>query len=167
MMTQADREAAYQRVRRQLGLDTIGSGSHAPPLPPRRRGGRSRGSAPPIESETYAAVRRYEYGEIWGRPGLEPRRRSFISMAAVAAMGHEDQLYRQVDSALNLGITPEEVHEASINVSVYGGISAWDQAMGVANERFTVRGPLSSEGETSVEFKPALDEGDRKAAAQR
>jgi 4-carboxymuconolactone decarboxylase len=71
-------------------------------------------------------------------------------MAAVAAMGHEDQLYRQVNGASNLGITPEEVHEASINVIVYGGISAWDQAMGVTNERFAVRGLLSSEGRRAL-----------------
>jgi 4-carboxymuconolactone decarboxylase len=167
MMTQADREAAYARVRADLGIDTIGSGPGAVPLPPLSGHGRSRRSALPIESEIYAAVKLYEYGEIWGRPGLDLRTRSFISIAAVAAMGHEDQLYRQVNSALNLGITPEEVHEALIHVSVYGGISAWEQAVGVASEVFVARGILSSGGETGVEFKPAMDEGDRKAATQR
>ena len=38
--------------------------------------------------------------------------------------GPEDQLYRQINSALNIGVTPDEVHEALIQVSCYGGVSA-------------------------------------------
>jgi hypothetical protein len=42
MMIQVEREAAYERVRQQLGVDMIGTGPDARPLPPRRgakRGG--------------------------------------------------------------------------------------------------------------------------------
>src|SRR5262245_49979779 len=102
MMTQAERETAYERVRRDLGVDTIGTGADARPLPPRRGREPRRGAALPVESEIYAAVKLYEYGEVWGRPGLDLRTRCFISMAAVAGMGHDDALYRQINSALNV-----------------------------------------------------------------
>ncbi|MDT3445783.1 MULTISPECIES: carboxymuconolactone decarboxylase family protein [unclassified Pseudofrankia] len=167
MMTQAEREMAYERVREQLGLDMMGTGQDAAPLPPRLGREPRRGSALPIESEVYAAVKLYEYGEIWGRPGLDLRTRCFISIAAVAAMGHEDQLYRQINSALNVGMTPEEVHEALIQVSVYGGISAWEQGVGVANEVFVARGILSPGDGVTVELKAPMDHDDRKAAAGR
>ncbi len=167
MMTQAEREAAYERVRRELGVDRIGTGSDARPLPPRVGREPRRGSALPVESGLYAAVRLYEYGEIWGRPGLDLRTRCFISIAAVAAMGHEDQLYRQINSALNIGVTPDEVHEALIQVSCYGGVSAWEQAVGVADEVFVVRGILASGDGVIVELKAPMDHEDRKAAAER
>jgi 4-carboxymuconolactone decarboxylase len=167
MMTQEEREAAYERIRKEIGLDTIGTGPDARPLRPRSGHESQRGSALPIESEIYGAVRLYEYGEVWGRPGLDLRTRSFISMAAVAAMGHEDQLYRQINTALNIGITPDEVHVALLQVSVYGGISAWEQAVGVANELFVVRGILAPGNGVTVELKAPMNQDDRKAASDR
>jgi 4-carboxymuconolactone decarboxylase len=167
MMTQAEREATYERVHQELGIDLVGTGPDARPLPPRHGREPKRGSALPVESEVYAAVKMYEYGEIWGRPGLDLRTRCFISIASVAAMSHEDQLYRQINSALNIGITPEEVHEALIHVSVYGGISAWEQGIGVANELFVARGILSPGEDVTVELKAPMDHNDRKGAAER
>src|SRR5262245_61570678 len=167
MMRQVEREAAYERVRGALGVDRIGTGSDAPPLPPRRGRASRRGASLPIEAEVYAAVKQYEYGEVWGRSGLDLRTRSFISIAVVAAMGHEDELYRQINSGLNLGITPEQIHEALIQVSVYGGISAWQQAVAVADEVFVVRGILPEGDGVTVELKAPMDHDDRKAAAER
>ncbi|HZS15276.1 MAG TPA: carboxymuconolactone decarboxylase family protein [Candidatus Dormibacteraeota bacterium] len=167
MMTQAEREAAYQRVRAELGIDMIGTGPDARPLPPRRGREPRRGAALPIESQIHGAVRFYEYGEVWGRPGLDLRTRCFISIAAVAAMGHEDQLYRQINSALNIGITPDEVHVALLQVSVYGGISAWEQGAGVANELFVVRGVLPPGDGVTVEPTRAMNHDERRAASDR
>ncbi|MFI5047260.1 MAG: carboxymuconolactone decarboxylase family protein, partial [Acidimicrobiia bacterium] len=167
MKTQVEREAEYERVVRELGVDRIGTGTDAPPLPPRSGREPRRGSALPVESEVYAAVKQYEYGEIWSRPGLDVPTRCFISVVTVAAMGHEDQLYRQINTALNVGITPDEIHEALLQVSVYGGISAWEQAAAVADEVFVVRGILAAGDGVTVEVRAPMDHADRKAAAER
>jgi 4-carboxymuconolactone decarboxylase len=167
MMTQAEREAAYDRVRRQLGIETIGTGADARPLPRRRGRAGQRGAVLPIESETHAAVRLYEYGEIWGRPGLDLRTRCFISIAAVAALGHENELYRQINSALNIGITADEIHEALIQIAVYGGISAWEQSTDVANEVFVARGLIAPGDGVGVSLKASMDHEARSAAAER
>ena len=184
MMTQAEREAAHERVRRELGLDRIGTAPDAAPLPPRPSGTPVRpASALPIEAEIRGA-QLYEYGEIWGRPGLDLRTRSFITVAVLTAMGQADQLYRQVNCALNLAITPEEIHEALLQVGVYAGLSAWESAVAVAGEVFVVRGilPGSAAGAdgtggsggngdsgtgVSVEPKPPMDHEDRRAARNR
>jgi 4-carboxymuconolactone decarboxylase len=82
-------------------------------------------------------------------------------------MGHEDQLYRHINSGLNIGITPEQIHEALIQVSCYGGVSAWEQAVGVADDVFVVRGVLPRGDGVTVDLKAPMDHDDRKAAAER
>src|ERR1700712_5457236 len=100
-MTQAEREASFHRVVAALGVGTIGTGPDAKPLPPLPGREPRRGSALAVESEIYGAVRLYEYGEVWGRPGLDLRMRCLISIVAAAAMGHPETLYRHINSALN------------------------------------------------------------------
>ncbi|WP_232794030.1 carboxymuconolactone decarboxylase family protein [Pseudofrankia saprophytica] len=165
-MTQAEREAAYQRVRRELGIDRIGTSPDAPPLPPRRRGGHLRpATALPIEAEIRGA-QLYEY-EIWGRPGLELKARCFITMAALTALGRSDQLYRHINSAVNIGITPEQIHEALLHAGVYAGLSAWENAADVAGEVFVARGILPAGNATPGEPKPPMDDTERRAARTR
>ena len=167
MMTQSEREASYERVRRELGVDRIGTSQDALPLPPRREHALARaGSALPIEAEILGA-QMFEYGEVWGRPGLDLRTRCFLTVAAVAAMGHQDQLYRQINSALNVGVTPEEIHETLLQAGVYSGVSAWEQAANVAGEVFVARGILPAGYGTAVEPKPPTDHEDRRAARLR
>lgn len=168
MMSQAQREAAYVGVRRALGVDRIGTGPDAPLLPP-RGGGRVRPGYPlAVEAEIHGA--QLVEWEVWGRPGLSLRTRSFVTMAALTALGHHDQLYRHVNCALNLGITPEEVHEALLHAGVYSGLPAWENAAGVAGEVFVARGllPASSAGSVGlVEPKPVMDHLERRAARDR
>lgn len=164
MMTQAEREAAYVRVRRELGVDRIGTAPEAPALPPRAGRERARpASGLPVEAEIHGA-QMFEY-EIWGRPALGLRTRSFITMAVLTALCHEDQLYRYVNSALNIGITPEEIHETVLHAGVYSGLPAWENAAGVAGEVFVARGLLPAGPAAAVEPKPAMDHADRRAAS--
>jgi 4-carboxymuconolactone decarboxylase len=167
MMTQEEREAAYERVLLELGIDRIGTEPDAPALPPRQGGARTKpGSGLPIEAELLG-VQMFEYGEIWPRPGLDLRTRCFITMAALTALGHGDRLYRHVNSALNIGITPEGVHEALLQAGVYSGLSAWENAVAVANEVFVARKILPAGEGVAVEPKAPMDHEDRRTAMKR
>src|SRR5262249_31346437 len=159
-MTQAERNAAYERVRAQLGVGRIGSGPDAPPLPPRPGSVVRRGAALPIEAEMHGAQVLFEY-EVWGRPGLDLRTRSFITVAALIAMRAGDLLYRHINCALNLGITPEEIHEVLLHSASYGGQVAWEHGMGIANEVFVARGILPDGKGVTVVPKPPTDELER------
>ncbi|TCJ37764.1 carboxymuconolactone decarboxylase family protein [Parafrankia sp. BMG5.11] len=166
MMTQAQREAAYERVRRELGIDRVGTAPEAPVLRSRQGGVPARPAyALPVEAEIHGA-QLYEY-EIWGRPGLDLRTRSFITVAVLTALGREDQLYRYVNSALNIGITPEEIHETLLHAGVYSGLPAWENAAGVAGEVFVARGLVPAGSGAPVEPKPAMDHEERRAARNR
>lgn len=167
MKTQAQRNADYERVRRELGVDRIGVGPDSKPLPPWSGDvARKAGAALPIEAAMHGA-QMHEYGEIWARPGLDLRTRAFITVATLTALGYEKQLYRHINSALNLGITPEEIHETLLHATSYCGFAAWENAVTVATEVFVVRGILPPGEGVAVEPKPPMDEKQRREAALR
>lgn len=166
-MTQNERNAAYERIRRELGVDRIGTSPDAPPLPPRSGSSTIKpGAVLPIESEIHGA-QMFEYGEIWGRPGLDLRTRCFITVATLTALNQPNQLYRHINSALNIGITPEEVHEVLLHATSYCGIAKWEDGVAVANEVFVVRGILPAGSGVTVEPKPPIDHEQRLAARNR
>ncbi len=166
-MTQGEREEAYSRVRLELGVDRSGTAPAAPALPPRHGSVQVRPAAVlPIEAE-FLGVQMYEYGEIWARPGLGLRTRCFISVAVLSALGHGDQLYRHVNSALNVGISPDEAHEAILQAGVYCGMSAWETAAGVVGEVLIARNVLPVGEGVTVEPKAPIDHQERRAAMER
>lgn len=167
IMTQAEREAASLRIRAELGIDHMGTGPDAPPLPPPRSdmGRIQPGAVLPVEHEVNGA-QLMEY-EVWARPFLDLRTRSFLTMAALTTLGHLGPLRRHINSALNVGITPEEIHEVLLHVGNYAGLGAWENAVPVAQEVFVLRGILpEGDGETA-EPKPAMTHEDRRLARDR
>lgn len=74
-----------------------------------------------ITGELYPSAIRYGYGELWSRPGLDHRQRMLCAIAAFTAMGLESQLRKFAKSALNVGLTRQEVVEAVIQTGPYGG----------------------------------------------
>lgn len=74
-----------------------------------------------ITGELYPSAIRYGYGELWSRPGLDHRQRMLCAVAAFCAMGLESQLRKFGKSALNVGLTKQEIVEAVIQTGPYGG----------------------------------------------
>ncbi len=74
-----------------------------------------------ITGELYPSAIRYGYGELWSRPGLDHRQRMLCAVAAFCAMGLESQLRKFGRSALNVGLTRQEIVEAVIQTGPYGG----------------------------------------------
>jgi 4-carboxymuconolactone decarboxylase len=168
IMTQAERHAACVRIRAELGIDRMGNAPDAPPLPPSSEGGDGwvkAGAALPVEGEIHGA-QMLEY-EVWARPALDLRTRSFLTMAALTALGHLHQLRRHVNSALNIGITPDEIHELLLHVGNYAGLPTWENALPVANEVFVLRGILPEGDGVTVDPKPAMTREERRAARDR
>lgn len=97
----------------------------------------SQGYAAPgnaITGELYPAAIRYGYGELWFRHGLDNRQRMLCAIAAFTAMGLEGQLRKFSRSALNIGLTRQEVIEAVIQTGPYGGFPRALNALGVLSE---------------------------------
>jgi 4-carboxymuconolactone decarboxylase len=74
-----------------------------------------------ITGALYGAAQRYGYGELWSRPGLEKRQRMLCALAAFTVMSLEGQLRKFSQSALNVGLSRDEIVEAVIQTAPYGG----------------------------------------------
>ncbi|HEY4210806.1 MAG TPA: carboxymuconolactone decarboxylase family protein [Steroidobacteraceae bacterium] len=85
-------------------------------------------------------VTRYCFGETWGRPGLDLKTRSMITLAALTAMVRPNQLKVHVRGALQNGVTPEEIREILLHTAVYAGIPAGVEAFGAAAEVLDKKG---------------------------
>jgi hypothetical protein len=48
-------------------------------------------------------------GDVWTRPGLSPRDRSLVTMAALAAMGDDDQLNVYLRRGVESGLTRAQI----------------------------------------------------------
>lgn len=67
-------------------------------------------------------VAAFAFGDVYGRPGLDPRSRQLVTLGILTALGGcEPQLKVHIGAALNVGITPEEITEAMLHAVVYCG----------------------------------------------
>jgi len=77
-------------------------------------------------------ITRYAWGEIWSRPGLDRRTRSCITLAALVALGREEELAMHVRAAVRIGVTPDEIKEVFLHTAIYCGVPAANGAFAVA-----------------------------------
>ncbi len=74
-----------------------------------------------ITGALYPSAVRYGYGELWFRPDLEPRQRMLVAVASFTVLSLEGQLRKFAQSALNMGLSRDEIIEAVIQMAPYGG----------------------------------------------
>jgi 4-carboxymuconolactone decarboxylase len=79
-------------------------------------------------------ITRYAWGSVWTRPGLDRRTRSCITLAMLAALGHHDELAMHVPAALRNGVTEEEISEVLLQVAIYAGVPAANEAYKAARQ---------------------------------
>jgi 4-carboxymuconolactone decarboxylase len=85
-------------------------------------------------------VTEYCWNEIWNRPGLEKRTRSFLNLAMIAALNRPHELKLHVRGAINNGLTKEEIQEVFLQVAIYCGVPAAIDSFRVAKEVFKEMG---------------------------
>jgi 4-carboxymuconolactone decarboxylase len=81
-------------------------------------------------------VTEYCWGEIWTRPGLDRRTRSFLNLAMLTALNRPHEIKLHVRGALNNDLTREELMEVFLQSAIYCGVPAALDAMRVAKEVF-------------------------------
>ncbi|WP_311931655.1 4-carboxymuconolactone decarboxylase [Microbispora sp. H11081] len=77
-------------------------------------------------------ITRYAWGEIWTRPGLDRRTRSCVTLTALVAGGHLEELAMHVRAALRNGLTRDEIKEVLLQTAIYCGVPAANAAFAVA-----------------------------------
>lgn len=85
-------------------------------------------------------VTQYCWGDIWNRPGLDRKTRSFLNLAMISALNRPHELKLHVRGAINNGLTKDEVKEVFLQVAIYCGVPAAIDSFRVASEVFKEMG---------------------------
>jgi 4-carboxymuconolactone decarboxylase len=86
----------------------------------------------PFTQDFQELITRYAWGAIWGRPGLDRRTRSCITLAMLVALGREEELAMHVRAARRNGVTAEEIQEVLLQCAIYCGVPAANGAFAIA-----------------------------------
>ena len=106
------------------------------------------------------------YGAIWSRPGLAIEDRMVCALAALAAVQRLAKFRRHVAAALDLGLSARSVVEVVIQIGIYAGFAASEEAVEAAATVFTARGIAPPEETAREDSLEALTERGRKLMQQ-
>ncbi|MFC9245893.1 3-oxoadipate enol-lactonase [Streptomyces sp. NPDC057136] len=87
-------------------------------------------------------ISRYAWGEIWADPTLSHRERSLVTLTALVAHGHHDELAMHVRAARRNGLSAEEIGAVLLQAGVYCGVPAANAAFAVAQRVLAEDGEL-------------------------
>lgn len=85
-------------------------------------------------------VTQYCWGDIWNRPGLDRRTRSFLNLAMITALNRPHELKLHVRGAIQNGVTKEEIREVFLQAAIYCGVPAAIDSFRTAREAFQEMG---------------------------
>jgi 3-oxoadipate enol-lactonase/4-carboxymuconolactone decarboxylase len=125
-----DRYAAGMRVRRAvLGDDHVD---------------RAAAATTDFTRDFQQLITEYAWGTIWTRPGLDRRSRSMITLTALVARGHHEELAMHVRAARRNGLTVDEIKEVLLQTAIYCGVPD-------ANTAFRIAQAALADQETTAE----------------
>jgi 4-carboxymuconolactone decarboxylase len=81
-------------------------------------------------------VTEFAWGTIWTRPGLDRRSRSMITLTALIARGHHEELALHIRAGLRNGLSREEIKEVLLQAAVYCGVPDANAAFRIAASVF-------------------------------
>ena len=101
----------------------------------------------------------FGWGEVWSRPGLPRKTRSFLSIAYLAALGKTDELGAHVAGAVRNGATREEIREVLLQAALYCGMPAGLEAFRVAKRALDELDDAGRDGGVGCEGESTETEG--------
>ena len=93
---------------------------------------RAEASTSAFTADFQELLTRYAWGEIWARPGLDRRMRSAVTLTALVAQGHWEELALHVRAAVRNGLTANEIKETLLHCAIYCGVPAANAAFAIA-----------------------------------
>ena len=77
------------------------------------------------------------YGQVWKRPGLNPRDRSLITLASLISLYRSNELPFHVKRALANGVTRDEIVEMITHLAFYAGWPNANSAVRIVRTAFS------------------------------
>ncbi|MCM0622315.1 bifunctional 3-oxoadipate enol-lactonase/4-carboxymuconolactone decarboxylase PcaDC [Nocardioides bruguierae] len=119
-MTRAEVRAAGMGVRREVLGDT-----HVD---------RAVAATTGLTADFQQLITEYAWGSIWTRPGLDRRQRSLITLTALVARGHHEELAMHLRAARTNGLSVEEIKECLLQTAIYCGVPDANTAFRIAQQ---------------------------------
>lgn len=95
---------------------------------------RATAGATDLTREFQELITEYAWGGIWTRPGLDRRSRSLITLTALIARGHHEELAMHVRAARTNGLTVDEIKELIMQTAIYCGVPDANTAFRIAQQ---------------------------------
>ena len=80
------------------------------------------------------------WGSVWSRPDWTKRERSIVTIALLAALGHDEEVAMHVRATANTGATPADIREALLHVAIYAGVPAANHAFKIVKQTYEEMG---------------------------
>ncbi len=92
---------------------------------------RASAAATDLDADFQRWITETAWAGVWDRPHLDRRTKSLITVAILAALGHEE-LELHLRAAPNAGASPIDIAETLFHVAVYAGVPAANSAFKMA-----------------------------------
>jgi 4-carboxymuconolactone decarboxylase len=93
-----------------------------------------------LDEPFQALITEAAWGHVWSRPQLSLRERSLITIALLAALGHDEEVAMHVRAAANTGASASDIMEALLHVALYAGVPAANRAIKIAKRELSAPG---------------------------
>jgi 4-carboxymuconolactone decarboxylase len=105
-------------------------------------------------------MKRFIYGEVEQQGSLTDKQRELITLVVLETNGNTDLFRKNVEGALNIGVTPVEIKEAVYQAAPYIGFPKALDALHIVNEVLDEKGiALPLESQTTVTEDDRFDKG--------
>ncbi|ODT15800.1 MAG: 4-carboxymuconolactone decarboxylase [Mesorhizobium sp. SCN 65-12] len=98
---------------------------------------RAEGASTDFDQPFQQLITEAAWGTVWARPGLSKRERSIVTLALLAALGHDEEVAMHVRATANTGASRDDICEAFLHVAIYAGVPAANRAFKIAKEVFS------------------------------
>jgi 3-oxoadipate enol-lactonase/4-carboxymuconolactone decarboxylase len=98
---------------------------------------RATAGASALTAEFQEFITRYAWGSIWTRPGLDRRSRSIVTLTALVARGHHEELAMHLRAARTNGLSTDEIKEVLLQSAIYCGVPDANTAFRIAQQVLT------------------------------
>ncbi|MCB8819893.1 4-carboxymuconolactone decarboxylase [Microvirga rosea] len=89
-----------------------------------------------FDADFQAFITEGAWGSVWSRSQFTKRERSIVTIALLAALGHDEEVAMHVRATRNTGATREDIREALLHVAVYAGVPAANHAFKIVKKAF-------------------------------
>lgn len=98
---------------------------------------RAEAAKTPFDEDFQRMITEGAWGSVWSRPGFTKRERSLVTIALLAALGHDEEVAMHVRATANTGATKDDLKEVLLHVAVYAGVPAANRAIKIVKQVFS------------------------------